>query len=84
MSPDDLSAMISQIEPIMNKDSMFLFSFTTNESGMKHRNFKDWEYDLKTLIKISKKYGFSCEIQNDWAHPDDSVGIDKVVCLKLL
>ena len=84
MSPEDLSALISQVESIMNKDSIFLFSFTNNESGVKHRKFKDWEYDLETLIEISEKYGFVCEIQKDWTHPDDDEGTDKMVCLRLL
>tara|TARA_B100000575_G_C23031948_1_gene594101 strand:+ start:183 stop:785 length:603 start_codon:yes stop_codon:yes gene_type:complete len=83
MSPEDLSAMISQVGPMMDKDSIFLFSFTNNDSGVNHRNFKDWEYDLDTLIEISERHGFVCEIQNDWKHPDDDAGIDRVVRLRL-
>ena len=83
MSPEDLSAMISQVGLVMNKGSTFLFSFTNNDSGVKHRNFKDWEYDLDTLIEISGRHGFACEIQNDWKHPVDDAGIDRVVRLRL-
>ena len=83
MSPEDLSTMISQIALIMDEESKFLFSFTKNESGVKHRKFKDWEYDLNTLVGISEKHGFDCEIQKDWKHPYDNAGTDQVVCLRL-
>ena len=82
-APEDLAVMISQIRQIMDRNTKFLFSFTLGSDGVRHRNFKDWEYDMDTITEISKMNGLNCEFQRDWKHPYDKEGTDKLVCLTL-
>lgn len=83
MPPESVDLMFKQLKPYFTNSTNFFFTYTKNESGIDHKQFKDWSYSFEELNKIADKYDLELIEQNDWIHAYDDTDSDKMVLAKL-
>lgn len=81
MSPRDINLLVPKLKRVLRENGQFFCTFCLSER-ITHVNFKDWAYPLSFFEEICKKNHLSMDLQNDWVHPDDPNGTDKMLIIK--
>ncbi len=84
MPPEDISSLLPRLRRLMHKNSVFYASFALDitvptASNAQQRRFKDWYYNEAFFSEAAENAGLNVTIANDWNHPDDPDGHDRLL-----
>jgi len=79
MPPEDIAALLPQLRRCLKAQGAFYASFALSEDGMRQRRFKDWYYDFAFFRGTAQSSGLKAILMEDWSHPDDPDGNDRLV-----
>ena len=77
--PDDIEKCVKLLKGSLDSGGVFFASFGESENGIEHKDFKDWYFPKSYFIQLGKKLGVKIEFMDDWVHPGDPVGRDRLV-----
>jgi len=79
MPPEDITTLLPQLRRCLKPQGAFYATFALSEDGIRQRRFKDWYYDFAFFGSTAMSSGLKATLMEDWSHPDDPDGKDRLV-----
>lgn len=83
MPPEAIQYLFGNLRELLKDDGKFFANFKKNDEGMKHANYRDWQYSTQAIVEMAEKNGLQCDIMDDWEHPYDPDKHDTMIRLTI-